>query len=160
MSTQPMTEFPQSDSGLAIPVFNLGEDPIVCLYKAMVFMLAVAASRFPSTNNQLITSSNLRNQVTIQDGRVTVQQVQGRQVQNYTGAVNKGNATSLGVNNAGGLTGVVKCYNCQGEGHMASTTSGNDRGFEVFWESNDGGNLSLGCKENWWWCREERMRIG
>nr|GEW31499.1 retrovirus-related Pol polyprotein from transposon TNT 1-94 [Tanacetum cinerariifolium] len=47
--------------------------------------LAVASSRFPSTNNQLMTSSNTRNQATIQDGRVTVQQVQGRQGQNYYG---------------------------------------------------------------------------
>nr|GFA11409.1 hypothetical protein [Tanacetum cinerariifolium] len=33
----------------------------------------------PQTNNQLRTSSNLRNQATIQDGRVAVQNVQGRQ---------------------------------------------------------------------------------
>ncbi|GKF14513.1 hypothetical protein Tco_0055975 [Tanacetum coccineum] len=44
----------------------------------MAFLTVVAALRFPSTNNQLKTSSNLRNQATIQDGRVTVQQVQGR----------------------------------------------------------------------------------
>ncbi|GJU11084.1 hypothetical protein Tco_1133480 [Tanacetum coccineum] len=31
-----------------------------------------------------------------------------------------------------------------------STTSGNGRGFEVFWERNNGGNSSLGCKENIW----------
>ncbi|GJW17130.1 retrovirus-related pol polyprotein from transposon TNT 1-94, partial [Tanacetum coccineum] len=31
----------------------------------------------------------------------------------------KGNATSSGGNNAGGQARVVKCYNCQGEGHMA-----------------------------------------
>ncbi|GJT83002.1 hypothetical protein Tco_1057344 [Tanacetum coccineum] len=36
----------------------------------------IASSRFPSTNNQLRISSNLRNQATIQDGRVTMQQVQ------------------------------------------------------------------------------------
>ncbi|GJS64547.1 hypothetical protein Tco_0679111 [Tanacetum coccineum] len=59
-STQPMTEAPQMDS-------------------------VVASSRFPSTNNQLRTSSNSRNQSTIQDGRVTVQQVQGRQGQSYFG---------------------------------------------------------------------------
>ncbi|GKC53404.1 retrovirus-related pol polyprotein from transposon TNT 1-94 [Tanacetum coccineum] len=29
------------------------------------------------------------------------------------------NATSFGGNNASGLARVVKCYNCQGEGHMA-----------------------------------------
>ncbi|GKD55640.1 integrase, catalytic region, zinc finger, CCHC-type containing protein [Tanacetum coccineum] len=31
----------------------------------------------------------------------------------------KGNATSSGGNNTGGQARVVKCYNCQGEGHMA-----------------------------------------
>ncbi|GKE57127.1 hypothetical protein Tco_1496312 [Tanacetum coccineum] len=48
------------------------------------------ASRFPSTNNQLRTSSNLRNQATIQGSRVTVQQVQGRQGQSYAGTGYKG----------------------------------------------------------------------
>ncbi|GJT35692.1 hypothetical protein Tco_0926111 [Tanacetum coccineum] len=38
----------------------------------MAFMSVVAALRFPLTNNQLRTSSNLQNQATIQDGRVTV----------------------------------------------------------------------------------------
>ncbi|GJV60121.1 hypothetical protein Tco_1466221 [Tanacetum coccineum] len=33
----------------------------------------------PQTNNQLRTSSNPRNQATVQDGRVVVQNVQGRQ---------------------------------------------------------------------------------
>nr|GFB80334.1 hypothetical protein [Tanacetum cinerariifolium] len=45
----------------------------------MAFLFAVA-SRFPPSKNQLITSSNLRNQATIQDGRVTVQQVQGQKL--------------------------------------------------------------------------------
>ncbi|GJT48077.1 retrovirus-related pol polyprotein from transposon TNT 1-94 [Tanacetum coccineum] len=56
--------------GLAIPVFNQGDDPIACLNKAMAFLTAVAFSRFPSTNNQPRTSSNPRNQATIQDRRV------------------------------------------------------------------------------------------
>ncbi|GKD09121.1 retrovirus-related pol polyprotein from transposon TNT 1-94 [Tanacetum coccineum] len=94
-----------------VPVFSPGDDPIACLNKAMAFLTVVASSRFPSTNNQLSTSSNPRNQATIQDGRVTVQQVQG------TGY--KSNATSSGGNNASGQARVVKCYNCQGEGHMA-----------------------------------------
>ncbi|GJS54449.1 hypothetical protein Tco_0627811 [Tanacetum coccineum] len=83
--TQPMTELPLADSGLVVPVFSLGDDPIACLNKAMTFLTPVASSRFPSTNNQLRTSSNPRNQATIQDGRVTVQQVQGRQGQSYYG---------------------------------------------------------------------------
>ncbi|GJR47875.1 hypothetical protein Tco_1315978 [Tanacetum coccineum] len=85
-----MTEFPLVDSGLAIPMFNQGDDLIACLNKAMAFLTAVASSRFPSTNNQLRTSSNPRNQATIQDGRVTVQQVQGRQGQSYSGTSYKG----------------------------------------------------------------------
>ncbi|GKB78839.1 hypothetical protein Tco_0945734 [Tanacetum coccineum] len=60
---------------LAVPVFTQGDYLIVCLNKAMAFLSVVVASRYPSTNNQLRTSSNLRNQATIQDGRATVQQV-------------------------------------------------------------------------------------
>ncbi|GJX44664.1 retrovirus-related pol polyprotein from transposon TNT 1-94, partial [Tanacetum coccineum] len=85
----------------------------------MAFLSAVAASRFPLTNNQLRTSSNLRNQATIQDGRVIVQQVQGRQGQSYASTGYKGNVTSSKGNNVGGQVRVVKCYDCQGEGHMA-----------------------------------------
>ncbi|GJZ95280.1 retrovirus-related pol polyprotein from transposon TNT 1-94 [Tanacetum coccineum] len=103
-STKPMTEFPQMDSSLSVPVFNQGDDPITCLNKAMAFLTAVASSRFPSTNNQLRTPSNPRNQATIQDGKVIVQQVQGRQGQSYAGTGYKGNATSSGGNNAGGQT--------------------------------------------------------
>ncbi|GJU71363.1 retrovirus-related pol polyprotein from transposon TNT 1-94 [Tanacetum coccineum] len=114
-----MTEFPQMDSGLTVPVFNPGDDPITCLNKAMAFLTVVASSRFPSTNNQLRIFSNPRNQATIQDGGVTVQQVQGRHGQSYAGNSYKGNATSSGGNNIGGQARVVKCYNYQGEGHMA-----------------------------------------
>nr|GEW73052.1 retrotransposon protein, putative, Ty1-copia subclass [Tanacetum cinerariifolium] len=57
-----MTEFPQLDSGLVVPVFTQRDDPIACLNKAMAFLSVVATSRFPPTNNQLRTSSNVRNQ--------------------------------------------------------------------------------------------------
>ncbi|GJT30920.1 retrovirus-related pol polyprotein from transposon TNT 1-94 [Tanacetum coccineum] len=117
--TQLMTKSPFVDSGFVVPVFSPGDDPIACLNKAMAFLTVVASSRFPSTNNQLRTSSNPRNQATIQDGRVTVQQVQGRQGQNYSGTTYKGNATSSRGNTTSGQARVVKCYNCQGEGHMA-----------------------------------------
>ncbi|GJV84374.1 retrovirus-related pol polyprotein from transposon TNT 1-94 [Tanacetum coccineum] len=52
------------------------DDPIACLNKAMAFLMAVTSSRFPSTNNQLRTSSNPRNQATIQDGSVIVRVVE------------------------------------------------------------------------------------
>ncbi|GKE74788.1 integrase, catalytic region, zinc finger, CCHC-type containing protein, partial [Tanacetum coccineum] len=118
--TQLMTKSPFVDSGFSAPVFSPGDDPIACLNKAMAFLTAVASSRFPTTNNQLRTSLNPRNQATIQDGRVTVQQVQGRQGQNYSGTTYKGNATSSRGNTTSGQARVVKCYNCHGEGHMAS----------------------------------------
>ncbi|GJX29063.1 hypothetical protein Tco_0237142 [Tanacetum coccineum] len=51
----------QEKECLAVPVFNPGDDLIACLNKAMAFLTVVASSRFPSTNNQLRTSSNLRN---------------------------------------------------------------------------------------------------
>ncbi|GJV65382.1 retrovirus-related pol polyprotein from transposon TNT 1-94 [Tanacetum coccineum] len=98
--TQLMTESPFVASGFAVPVFSPGDDPIACLNKVIAF--AVASSRFPTTNNQLRSSSNLRNQATIQDGRVTVQQVQGRQGQNYSGTAYKSNATTSRGNTASG----------------------------------------------------------
>nr|GEW34361.1 hypothetical protein [Tanacetum cinerariifolium] len=63
--------------------------------------------------------SNLRNQATIQDSRVTVQQVQRRQVQNYAGNGTQGDVASMVRNNATRHGKVIKCYNCQGEEHMA-----------------------------------------
>ncbi|GJW15625.1 retrovirus-related pol polyprotein from transposon TNT 1-94 [Tanacetum coccineum] len=86
-STKLMTKFPQIDSGLAVHVFNQGDDSIACLNKAMAFLITVASSR--------------------------------RQGQSYAGTSYKGNATTYKGNNVGGQTRVVKCYNCQGEGHMA-----------------------------------------
>nr|GEV04455.1 hypothetical protein [Tanacetum cinerariifolium] len=99
-STQPLTEFPQIDSGLAILEFNQGDDPIACLNKAMAFLTALTSLR---------------------------------QRQSYAGNSYKGNATSLGVNNAGGQSKVVKCYNCQGEGHMARQCTQPKRPINAAW---------------------------
>nr|GEU88386.1 retrovirus-related Pol polyprotein from transposon TNT 1-94 [Tanacetum cinerariifolium] len=55
--------------GLVVTVFSPGDDPIACLNKAMAFLITVASLRFPSTNNKLRISSNLRNQANIQDGK-------------------------------------------------------------------------------------------
>ncbi|GKC76514.1 hypothetical protein Tco_1127288 [Tanacetum coccineum] len=77
MTQQYQAEFPQLDSGLVVPTFQQGEDAIDCINKAMAFLSNVK-SRFPSSNNQLRMSSNPRNKSTIEDGRLTVPQVQGR----------------------------------------------------------------------------------
>ncbi|GKB35796.1 retrovirus-related pol polyprotein from transposon TNT 1-94 [Tanacetum coccineum] len=43
----------------------------------------------------------------------------GRQGQSYSGTGYKSNATRSGGNNTSGQARIVKCYNCQDEGHMA-----------------------------------------
>ncbi|GJZ15216.1 retrovirus-related pol polyprotein from transposon TNT 1-94 [Tanacetum coccineum] len=103
----------------AVPVFSPGDDPIACLNKAMAFLTAIASSRFPSTNNQLSTSSNPINQSTYSKMVSHRQQVQGRHGQSYSGTGYKSNATNSEGNNASGQARVVKCYNCEGEGYMA-----------------------------------------
>nr|GFB04269.1 hypothetical protein [Tanacetum cinerariifolium] len=45
----------------------------------MSFLTSVVASRYPATNNQLRTSSNPRQQSTINNRRVTIQPIQRRQ---------------------------------------------------------------------------------
>ncbi|GJT51521.1 hypothetical protein Tco_0977678, partial [Tanacetum coccineum] len=76
---QPQSHF---NNCLAVLIFLPGDDPIACMNKAIAFLSAVFSPRYPSINNNLRFSSNPRNQATIQVGRVTVQQVLGRQGQN------------------------------------------------------------------------------
>ncbi|GJV61252.1 hypothetical protein Tco_1467352 [Tanacetum coccineum] len=71
------SEFSQPDSGLIVLVFQKGDDPIDAINHMMSFLTAVVTSRYPTTNNQLRTSSNPRQQATIYDGKVTVATVQG-----------------------------------------------------------------------------------
>ncbi|GKD60310.1 hypothetical protein Tco_1297819 [Tanacetum coccineum] len=61
------------ESGLVVLVFKQGDGPIDTINKMMSFLFTVVSSRFPTTNNQLRNSSNPRQQVTIHDGKVTVQ---------------------------------------------------------------------------------------
>ncbi|GJY90397.1 hypothetical protein Tco_0505593 [Tanacetum coccineum] len=108
------------DLGLDVLSFNPSDDPITHLNKAVVFLTTTYTVHFPQTNNQLRTSSNPRNQETIQDGRVTIQTIQGRQTQRYANNRVRNNATTQGVNRNGvvGQARVVKCYNYQEEGHF------------------------------------------
>ncbi|GJT79861.1 hypothetical protein Tco_1054203 [Tanacetum coccineum] len=73
------SEFSQQDSGLIVLVFQKGDDPIDAINHMMSFLTAVVTSRYPTTNNQLRNSSNPRQQATINNGRVTLQPIQGRQ---------------------------------------------------------------------------------
>ncbi|GJW71886.1 hypothetical protein Tco_0128803 [Tanacetum coccineum] len=86
---------------LVVPSFNPFDDPITNLNKLMAFVSTPFGPRFPQTNNQLRNSSNPRNQATIQDGRVTVQTVQGRQTHGYANNRARNTATNPGVNRKG-----------------------------------------------------------
>ncbi|GJU21202.1 retrovirus-related pol polyprotein from transposon TNT 1-94 [Tanacetum coccineum] len=110
-------EFPQLDSGLIVLVFQKGDDPIDAINHMMSFLTVVVTSRYPTTNNQLRNSSNPRQQATINDRRVTLQPIHGRQTsfamdttRTYTPGVTGSNSRKQRT---------VICYNCKGEGHMS-----------------------------------------
>ncbi|GKF79306.1 integrase, catalytic region, zinc finger, CCHC-type containing protein, partial [Tanacetum coccineum] len=105
------------NASLVVPVFQKGDDPIDVINHMMSFLTAVVTSRYPTTNNQLRTSSNPRQQVTIYDGKVTVQPVQGRQTTYAAGTTRKYTPGASRSNT--GKQQTVICYNCKGEGHIA-----------------------------------------
>ncbi|GKF25376.1 hypothetical protein Tco_0081270, partial [Tanacetum coccineum] len=96
-------------------MFNKGDDPIDAINKMMSFLSTVVSSRFPSTNNQLRNSSNLRQHAIINDGRVIVQPYQGRTNSYAAGASgSRVNTAGSGGRNSSQQR-VVKCFNYQGE---------------------------------------------
>ncbi|GJU70937.1 retrovirus-related pol polyprotein from transposon TNT 1-94, partial [Tanacetum coccineum] len=111
------SEFSQLDSSLTIPVFKHGDDPIDAINYVMSFLSVVVTSRYPTTNNQLRNSSNPRQQATINDGRVTVQPVQGRQI-SYAAGTTRTFTPGASRSNSGKQR-IVTCYNYKGEGHMS-----------------------------------------
>ncbi|GJV05379.1 retrovirus-related pol polyprotein from transposon TNT 1-94 [Tanacetum coccineum] len=82
----------QLDSGLS-PTDNLIEN----LTNTLALLAQQYKTQFPQTNNQLRTSSNTQNQATVQNGRVV----------NRAGNSNAGQGKP------------IKCYNCNGIGHIA-----------------------------------------
>nr|GEY21794.1 hypothetical protein [Tanacetum cinerariifolium] len=88
---------------LTPPRANSTDDLIENLTSTLALLTQSYRTFLPQTNNQLRTSSNPRNQATVQDGRVVVQNVQGRPIE---GQARPGQART------------VKCYNCNGTGHI------------------------------------------
>ncbi|GKA20624.1 retrovirus-related pol polyprotein from transposon TNT 1-94 [Tanacetum coccineum] len=111
------SEFSQPETGLIVPVFQKGDDPIDAINHMMSFLTAVVTSRYPTTNNQLRNSSNPRQQATINNGRVTLQPIQGRQTSFSTGTSRTYTPGASGSNS--GKQRTITCYNCKGEGHMS-----------------------------------------
>nr|GEZ98091.1 hypothetical protein [Tanacetum cinerariifolium] len=75
---QQPSEYSPPEAGLVVPVFQKGDDPIDAINHMMSFLTAVVTSRYHAANIQLRTSSNPRQQVTINNGRVTIKPIQGR----------------------------------------------------------------------------------
>nr|GFC37869.1 hypothetical protein [Tanacetum cinerariifolium] len=100
---QQSSEYSPPEARLVVPVFQKGDDPIDAINHMMSFLTFVVASRYPVTNNQLRTSSNPRQQATINNGRVTIQPIQGRQ--NFVSAGSSRPFTS----GQGGAPGKQRC---------------------------------------------------
>ncbi|GJS96312.1 hypothetical protein Tco_0803280, partial [Tanacetum coccineum] len=81
------------------------------------FFDAVVTIRYPTTNNQLRNSSNPRQQATINNGRVTLQPIQGRQTSFAAGTSRTYTPGASGSNS--GKQRTVICYNCKGEDALA-----------------------------------------
>ncbi|GJV36845.1 hypothetical protein Tco_1409322 [Tanacetum coccineum] len=128
---QQQPEFLQLDSGLNVLVFKQCDDPIDAINHMISFLLAVVTSRYPTTNNQLRNSSNPRQQVTINDGRVTLQPVQGRQIYFVTGTTRTYTPGASGSNY--GKQRTVICYNCKGERHMSKQCTKPKRKWDDSW---------------------------
>ncbi|GKC91030.1 retrovirus-related pol polyprotein from transposon TNT 1-94 [Tanacetum coccineum] len=85
------SEFSQPESGLIVPVFQKGDDPIDAI-------------------------NHMMQQATINDGSVTIQPVQGRQISYVAGTIRT--FTPGASRNNSGKQRIITCYNCKGEGHM------------------------------------------
>ncbi|GJY37645.1 retrovirus-related pol polyprotein from transposon TNT 1-94 [Tanacetum coccineum] len=75
-----------------------------------------STSRYP-TSTTIEEFSRPRQQATINDGRVTLQPIQGRQISVAAGTTRTYTLGASGSNS--GKQRTVICYNCKGEGHMS-----------------------------------------
>ncbi|GJV24767.1 retrovirus-related pol polyprotein from transposon TNT 1-94 [Tanacetum coccineum] len=124
--TPPLTYQPQFANNIHLDTgLSLADELLDNLTKQVALLAQQYKTKFPQTNNQLRTSSNIQNQATVQNGRVVVQNVQGRhnrvQGNNARGAVaagNEGAQNKVGNANAG-QGKPIKCYNCNRLGHIA-----------------------------------------
>nr|GEY61253.1 hypothetical protein [Tanacetum cinerariifolium] len=116
--TYPSNDFQSSvnHNVLVVPVFQKGNDPIEAINHMMSFLTSVVTSWYPPTNNQLRTSSNPRQQATINNERVTIQPIHRRQNSMTAGLSRPYTSGSSGTS---GKQSVIMCFNYKGEGHMS-----------------------------------------
>nr|GEV66628.1 hypothetical protein [Tanacetum cinerariifolium] len=122
--------FSSPETGLVVPVFQKGDDPIDAINHMMSFLIVVVTSRYPATNNQLRTSRNPRQQATINNGRVTIQPIQRRQNSMSTGSSRPFASRSGG---ASGKQRVIVCYICKCEGHISKQCTKPKRKRDAKW---------------------------
>nr|GEV54638.1 integrase, catalytic region, zinc finger, CCHC-type, peptidase aspartic, catalytic [Tanacetum cinerariifolium] len=119
-SASSLTQAPQPLADLSL---SLVKSLIESLTNTLALLTQSYKTFLPQTNNQLRTSSNARNQATVQDGRVVVQNVQGRHNRGQGMNPRGGSAAGYGgaQNRVGNVNPVqarpgqarpVKCYNC------------------------------------------------
>ncbi|GJT11301.1 retrovirus-related pol polyprotein from transposon TNT 1-94 [Tanacetum coccineum] len=130
-SPQPSNEPSPADNFQLDSGSSSTENLIESLSNSLALLTQSYKSHLPQTNNQLRTSSNARNKATVQDGRVVVQDVRGRYNANNQGKPFQRNnprgnvvAGNVGGQNRGGVINPgpakpIKCYNCNGLGHIA-----------------------------------------
>nr|GEZ41694.1 putative ribonuclease H-like domain-containing protein [Tanacetum cinerariifolium] len=118
------------ETGLVVSVFQKGDDPIDAINHMMSFLTVVVTSRLPATNNHLRTSFNPHQQATINNGRVTIQPIQGRQNSMSAGS---SRPFASGSGGASGRQRVIVCYNCKGEGHMSKKCTKPKRKRDAKW---------------------------
>ncbi|GJV55992.1 integrase, catalytic region, zinc finger, CCHC-type containing protein [Tanacetum coccineum] len=130
-SPQPSNEPSPTDKHQLDSGSSSTESLIESLSNTLALLTQSYKSHLPQTNNQLRTSSNARNKATVQDGRVVVQDVRGRYNANNQGKPFQRNnprgnvvAGNVGGQNRGGIINPgpakpIKCYNCNGLGHIA-----------------------------------------
>nr|GEX50457.1 methylenetetrahydrofolate reductase 1 [Tanacetum cinerariifolium] len=130
LTVHQQSKFSSPETRLVVPVFQKGDDPIDAINHMMSFLIAVVTSRYPVTNNHIRTSSNSRQQATINNGRVTIQPIQGRQ--NFVTA-SSSRPYASGSGRASGKQRVIVCYNCKGEGHMSKQCTKPKRKRDAEW---------------------------
>nr|GEY02450.1 retrovirus-related Pol polyprotein from transposon TNT 1-94 [Tanacetum cinerariifolium] len=101
----------QADCGV-----KKGDDPINAINHMISFLTAIV-TWYPTTNNQLRNSSNPRQQATINNGRETLQPIQGRHTSLVAGTSRTYTPGANGNNSRKQRT--VIYYNCKKEGHMS-----------------------------------------
>ncbi|GJV69432.1 hypothetical protein Tco_1484941 [Tanacetum coccineum] len=103
--TLPVTYQPQFIDNTQLDTgFSPTDELLDNLTKQVAFLAQQYKTQFPQTNNQLRTSSNTRNQATVQNGRVVEM---GRGAQYRAGIANAGQGKP------------IKYYNYNGMGHIA-----------------------------------------